>query len=182
MRTEAASLNQPPSELDDRMYSIFTTNKLFHTQLQQEQLLDSFIKNALQHTHNNSQIANGRLKRIQKHLCIENGVLAKSGCPVVPPSLRQFVVSEYHNVAHFATDKIYSLLKERLQFILSCVTCQRTNSDSHPPKAPLAKMSIPVSRCNLHRLTLPICQMIPMAISIFYSSETSFRNSLLLFQ
>ena len=132
---------------------MFTTNNYSHTPLQQEQLTDPLIHTALQLTRNNSQIPNGRLKRIQRQSRIENGVLTKSGPLIVPPSLQKFVFSEYHYVAHFGTDKIYCLMKERFywpnmyqyirQFIASCVACQWTKSESYPSKAPLAKMFIP---------------------------------------
>ena len=86
-RNEAASLKQPPPELDNKIYSIFTTNNHVQTLLQQEQLVHPLLKDALQHMSSNSQIPTGHLKRIQKHLCIEKGLLTKSGCPVVAPSL-----------------------------------------------------------------------------------------------
>ena len=46
-------------------------------------------------------------------LRVENDILTKSGRPVVPASLRKFIVTEIHQTAHFGTDKTYSLLKDR---------------------------------------------------------------------
>ena len=57
---------------------MLAANNNFHTQLQQEQLMDPLILNALQQTHNNSPIPHGHLERIQRQLRIENGVLTDS--------------------------------------------------------------------------------------------------------
>ena len=93
------------------------------------------------------------MKRIQLQLRIEDGVLTKSGRPVIPPSLRKLIVTEIHNLAHFGTDKVYALLKDRYYwpsmynyikvFSKGCETCQKTKSDTSPPKAPLVQMYIP---------------------------------------
>ena len=96
----------------------------------------------------------GRFKRIQTQLRVENGILAKSGRPVVPASLRKFIVTKIHNESHFGVDKTYGLLKSRffwpnmyksVQLIVStCTICHIcTKCDSRPPKAPLLPMIIP---------------------------------------
>ena len=56
-------------------------------------------------------------------------------------------------MAHFGTDKTYSLLKDRFfwpnmygyvhNFVSQCSICQQTKCDSSPPKAPLTPMAIP---------------------------------------
>ena len=81
--------------------------------MQEEQSKDPLIQEALQHVHNNSKITTGRLKRVQQQLRIEKDILTKSGHPIIPRSLRKLVVGEYHNIAHFGTDKVYNLLKDR---------------------------------------------------------------------
>ena len=154
-RNDAASHHQPESEIEDKIYSLFSTNKKFSTQLLEEQSIDPLIQNALQHIRNNTKCPKGGLKRVQHQLRIKNKLLTKSGRPIVPPSLRKIVVREYHDIAHFGTDKIYNLLKNRFywpnmyhyvqQCTEACETCQRTKGDTHPPKAPLVKMFIPNS-------------------------------------
>lgn len=84
--------------------------------------------------NDNSNISTGKLKRVQKQLRVENGVLNKSGRPVVPASLRKVIVSTFHNVAHLGTDRIYALLQDRFYwpsmynyirtFIQTCTACQ----------------------------------------------------------
>ena len=100
-----------------------------------------------------SLICRGRFKRVQQQLDIENGILTKSECPEIPPTLRKVLVSEYHNGAHLGIDKVYSLIKAHFYwpnmhsyiktFVSHCDTCQRTKCDTHPPKAPMVKMFIP---------------------------------------
>ena len=79
--------------------------------------------------------------------------MTKSGRPVVPASLRKFIVTKIHNESHFGVDKTYGLLKSRffwpnmyksVQLIVStCTICQKTKCDTQPPKAPLLPMIIP---------------------------------------
>ena len=80
-------------------------------------------------------------------------MLKKSGRPVVPAGLRNYVVSEIHNTGHFGVDKTYSLLKDRFfwpsmykfvaMFVGVCETCQKVKCDTNPPKASLLPMVIP---------------------------------------
>ena len=76
---------------------------------------------------------------------IENDLLTKSGRPIsLPSSLRKFIVHEFHSTAHFGSDKIYGLLKQRYYwpnmygyiplFIKSCTICQQVKCDTSPPK------------------------------------------------
>ena len=111
-----------------------------------------------------SPLKNGRLKRVQQQLRIENGILLKSGRPVVPTSLRKSIVAEYHNTAHFGTDKIYSLLRQRFywpnmfsyiqSFIANCQVCQKSKCDTAPPKAPMVPMFIPSAPMQLVSLDI----------------------------
>ena len=78
-----------------------------------QQSLDPLIKNSMHNIANNQPFNSGRLKRVQQQLRIENDILLKSGRPVLPSSLRKTIVAEYCDIAHFGTDKIYSLLRQR---------------------------------------------------------------------
>ncbi len=80
-------------------------------QLKEEQLKDVLISNALNNINQNLPLDNGKLRRVQHQLGVEQGILTKSGRPVIPPSLRQIIVSEYHKTAHFGTDKFMLLSK-----------------------------------------------------------------------
>lgn len=152
-RNENASQNQPHSQFEEKVYALFAENASFLTQLKEEQQKDATISSSLKEISANNKILQGRLRRVQKQLRVEEGLLTKSGRPVIPPSLRKIIVKEYHNIAHFGIDKIYSLLKDRFywpnmyayvqSFISSCETCQRTKCDTAPPKAPMVEMFIP---------------------------------------
>ena len=152
-RNHAAAKKQPLSDFEHKIYALFDQSSHFSAQLKVDQSKDPLIRKAIEHIDNQHTIESGRLKRVQTQLRIENGILTQSGRPVVPPSLIQTVVKEYHNTAHFEVDKIYSLLKERFywpnmfdyirSFISACEACQKTKCDTSPPKAPLVKMFIP---------------------------------------
>ena len=152
-RNQAANDVQPPTEFEDNIYALFGSKDSFLVQLKDEQSKDPSISNAIRCILENKRILKGQLKRIQLQLRICDGILTKSGRPIIPPSLRHLVVTEYHNVAHFGTDKVYSILKDRYywprmynyfkSFSQSCETCQKTKSTTSPPKAPLVSMFIP---------------------------------------
>ena len=99
------------------------------------------------------RISNGKYRRVQLQLRLVDGLLTKSDRPVILPTLRTLIVAEMYNIAHFGTDKVYQLLKDRCYwptmynyikiFSQGCETCQKTTCDSSPPKAPLAPMYIP---------------------------------------
>ena len=122
------------------------------------------MSNAIKCISSGDTILIGRLKRIQKQLRIESGLLTKSGRPVIPPKLRKVIVSAYHNPSHFGTEKVYSLLNKRFywpnmfnyirSFIQGCVTCQKTKTDSRPPKAPLVPMFVPTAPMQLVSLDI----------------------------
>ena len=112
-RSSAANSDQPEPEFDHKIYASYIQSDHLKQQLATEQLQDPLIQNAMRNIANNQPINNGRLKRVQQQLRIENDILLKSGRPVVPSSLRKYIVTEYHNTAHFGTEKIYSLLRQR---------------------------------------------------------------------
>ena len=150
-RNRAASEFQPPSKFDENIYSV--DNVTFLDQLREEQAKDDVIAAAARCISESKPISKGRLKRVQNQLRVENGVLKKSGRPVVPASLRNYVLSEIHNTGHFGVEKTYGLLKDRFYwpnmhkfvtlFVEVCETCQKTKCDTNPPKAPLLPMLIP---------------------------------------
>ena len=150
----SSSSSQPPSQLEEKIYSVFEESENFYEQLKFEQNNDPVISKAKSDVMKGEKLLAGRLKRVQSQLRIENDLLTKSGRPVLPSSLRQLVTERLHGgTAHFGTDKTYALLKERFywpnmyqyvsNFVTSCHTCQQTKPDTCPPKAPLVPMVIP---------------------------------------
>ena len=125
----------------------------FREQLLSEQDADPVIRMARDIVLQGEKITAGRLKRVQSQLRVENGILLKSGRPVVPAPLRSFVTSHLHDIGHWGVEKTYALLKDRFywpgmysyteNFVNTCRTCQQTKCDTHPPKAPLVPMLIP---------------------------------------
>ena len=152
-RDRCANDNQPISSFKDKVYTTVVENSTFLAQLRQEQNTDPLISRAKRLVAAGEIILQGRLKRVQNQLRVGDDVLTKSGRPIVPASLRRFVLSEIHNVAHFGTDKTYALIKERFfwpnmyghvkRFVTNCTPCQQTKCDMSPPKAPLLPMVIP---------------------------------------
>ena len=158
-RNRGASLNQPPDELEEKIYAISSNNDNFREQVKFEQNKDPIITHAKNCIDQGESINQGRLKRVQKQLRVENGILTKSGRPVLPPSLRKYVVERIHQVAHFGTDKIYALVKDRYYwpnmyafintFVRVCEPCQKTKCDTNPPRAPLLPMFVPSAPMQL---------------------------------
>ena len=152
-RNEGASTSQPESRFEERIYSVLDDRARFREQLLVEQDADPVISVAKDCVLRNEKISVGRLKRVQAQLRIEDGLLTKSGRPVVAAPLRNFVTSHLHEIGHWGPEKTYALLKERfywpgmygftVNFINACRTCQQTKCDTHPPKAPLVPMLIP---------------------------------------
>ena len=143
-RNEGASKNQPESRFEERIYSVLDDRARFKEQLKTEQNADVVIRTAKECVLKNEKITVGRLKRVQAQLRVEDGILTKSGRPIVPAPLRSFVTSHIHDVGHWGTEKTYALLKKRFywpgmfsftgNFVNSCKTCQQTKCDTHPLK------------------------------------------------
>lgn len=150
-RNRGACDDQPPSKFEENIYSI--DDVPFLDQIKEAQSEDDVISAVTRCIAENKPISTGRLKRVQNQLRIENGVLKKSGRPVVPASLRSFVLSEVHDIGHFGVEKTYGLLKGRFYwpsmfqyvklYVGACETCQKSKCDTSPPKAPLLPMVIP---------------------------------------
>ena len=151
-RNPSASLRQPPSQLEEKIYSVMDDGRL-RAQIKAEQVNDLVINCAKDCVEKGVALGNGRLKRVQKQLRIENGILTKSGRAIIPVSMRPHVLEKVHGVAHFGVDKTYALLKDRFYwpsmygctkaFVEACLDCQKTKCLSSPPKAPLLPMWIP---------------------------------------
>ena len=143
---------QSASEFENKIYAVID-NQTFVEQLRTEQNSDPLIHRAKQLISEGKTLDKGRLKRVQKQLRIENDLLTKSCRPLVPASLRKFIVAELRDTPNFGPDKIYALLKQHFfwpnmygyasQFIKSCRICQQVKADTSPPKAPLTPMVIP---------------------------------------
>ena len=85
-RSPGSQNHQPESQFEDKIYSLAAENENFPVQLKEEQLKDPVISAAFKCILDRHTIATGRLARIQRQLRIENGILTKSGRPVIPPS------------------------------------------------------------------------------------------------
>ena len=152
-RNRLANPDQPDSSFEDKIFSTIVDNAAFVEQLKQAQDTDPILHRAKSLIQNSDNIVEGRFKRIQNQLRIENEILTKSGRPIIPASLRKFVVTEMHKSAHFGTDKTYALLQDRFfwpnmysyvrNFVTHCEVCQQTKCNSSPPKAPLQPMVSP---------------------------------------
>ena len=163
-RNTAACHSQPSSEFESNIYAMFTNDDNFLDQLKEEQTKDPYICSAKGAIQSGTKVTVGRLKRVQHQLRIIDGVLTKSGRPVLLPALRKLIVAEYHNISHFGTDKIYALLKERFYwpnmyqyiktFTAGCEICQKTKCATNPPKAPLQQMFVPNAPMQLVSLDI----------------------------
>ena len=150
-RNRDANADQPESAFEDKIYAVDSVS--FSDQLREEQAKDDVIAAAVKCILQDKPITSGRLKRVQNQLRVEEGLLKKSGRPVVPAALRSYILSEIHNTGHFGVEKTYGLLQRRFfwpsmykfvtLFVQSCDTCQKAKCDTRPPKAPLLPMVIP---------------------------------------
>ena len=166
-RNQAAHEQQPQSSFEDKIYATMMDNSDFVEQLKYEQGTDPLISATTRLIKNGESITEGRLKRVKYQLRIENDLLTKSGRPIVPASMRKFVVSKIHNTTHVGTDKTYAILKDRFfwpnmygfvrNFISQCSICQQTKCHSRPPKAPLVPLAVPDA--PMHFISLDIAFM-----------------------
>ena len=167
-RNTNASPDQTHCQCEEKAYALFTDSKNFTPQLKEEQQRDPAISSCTKQLSTGTNVLHGHLKRVQKQLRMQEGILTKSGRPVIPPSLRKLIVTEYHNISHFGIKKVYSLLKARCYwpniyayirfFISSCETCLCTKCDTMPPKAPMVEIFIPnapMQFISLHIAYLP---------------------------
>ena len=84
---------------------------------------------------------------------MEDDILTKNGLPIIPPRLRKYVVTEFHQLGHFGVEKLYDQMKARfywprmymylINFLAECDTCSRCKVDPQTPKAPLLPIHEP---------------------------------------
>ena len=154
-RNEDAQPIQPNGDkFEEAIYAI-SQEKNFSAQIKMEQSNNPVISAARKCIESNTPIKEGQLKRVSKQLRIENDVLTKNGRPIIPPSLRNYVVSQFHRTGHFGIEKLYNQLKDRYYWprmymyltnhLAECDTCQRCKVDPVTPKAPLVPIYEPQS-------------------------------------
>ena len=152
-RNENSSFNELPEDRVDEMIYEISNNPSFTEQLKTEQGADRIIKYTKSCMEKKSKIEEGQLRRVAKQLRIVDGVLTKNGRPIVPPSMRSYVVSEFHKIGHYGAEKLYDLLKARFywpkmfgyvqNFCGQCEVCEQCKADSPAPKAPLVPIREP---------------------------------------
>ena len=91
-RNPEAKTDHPASTFEEKIYGISFTEALFSivledtgftAQIKRAQLDDDVISHAMIQLEN-GELLSGGLKRVQKQLRIDDGVLTKTGRPVVP--------------------------------------------------------------------------------------------------
>ena len=134
------------------MYSVVDKQRI-----REAQSSDIVIQHVLEELSTTGVITAGRLKRVGKQLRVEEGILTKSGRPVVPGSMHKCIVSEFHHCgdvkSHFGIEKTYDLIKSRFywpnmfqtitNFVSGCKICQKCKTDQKQPKAPLVPLIVP---------------------------------------
>ena len=81
--------------------------------MRMEQDKDIVISGAKNEIIQGYKVSSGQLKSVSKLLRVEDRILTKSGRPVVPPSMRKCVITEYHNKGHGASEKLFSIMQSR---------------------------------------------------------------------
>ena len=118
---------------------------------------DDVVRRAKEDLSKSRMVKAGRLKQVTKQLRVENDILTKSGRPVIPSSMQQMLVEEYHHLghvkSHFGVEKTYHHLKSRFYWpnmfatvrnvLAGCKTCQQCKTDPKQPKAPLVPLITP---------------------------------------
>ena len=90
---------------EEKLYAVNVYDKSFKAQLISKQDNDPVIGPAKRSVANGEAIKVGRLKRVTNQLRIEDNLLVKSGRPVLPASLRRYLVSKFHETSHSGTGK-----------------------------------------------------------------------------
>ena len=140
-----------PDSWEEKIYAVMSEGN-FMAQLRHEQQEDLIVAATIRNLENDEPVTMGRLKRVAKQLRVEDGILTKSGRPVVPPTLRNYVTTKIHDIAHFGCHKLYEQLKERFYwpnmskyatlYTSNCETCQKCKTENKPPKAPLTPLHV----------------------------------------
>ena len=158
---------EPEDDLDDKIYSMFTDGTNFQHQLHMEQQKDPTILDAMEKISAGVRIESGRLRHIQRQLRVENELLTKNGRPIVPASLRKFVLEQLHEGGHFGAEKLYERIQKRFywpnlyRYVTThaslCETCQRCKPSNRPPRAPLLPVQVP--ELPMHFITIDVAYM-----------------------
>ena len=154
-RIPTTSDTPPKSPLKEHVYRI--DNVSFREQRVAEQSEDPIIRQAKTELQTTGNVTMGRLKRVSKQLKIEKEILTKSGRPVVPSNLHEYVMEKFHEhgdtKAHFGVEKTYAAIKLRFywanmyrsveKYVAACQTCQQCKAHAQPAKAPLVPLLVP---------------------------------------
>ena len=158
-RNEGAIVNRlNEAKFEESIYTI-ESSRHFHDQLYKEQNDDPIIDAARKCIESNENVTEGQLKRINKQLRLVNGILTKSGRPIIPVSMRDYLITEYHRMGHFGVEKLYNLLQQRFywpnmyrtvaNYLSDCDICNQCKADVNPPMAPLIPIFVPLAPLEL---------------------------------
>ena len=160
--------HEPVDDLDEKLYLVLDDGKDFLQQLQEEQSKDAVIVDALAKIESGEKIDRGRLRHVQKQLRVQDGILMKSGRPVVPPSLRKYVTEKLHGDSHIGSEKLYERISKRYYWpnlyryischASHCEICQQCKPSPKSPKAPLLPIQEPERPMQF--ITLDIAYMV----------------------
>ena len=166
-RIKTPSEHEPPDDLDEKIYAVFADGENFQQQLLQEQMQDPVISDAKDKVMKGEPIEAGRLRHVQKQLRVEKDVLTKNGRPLVPPTLRKFVLEKLHEGGHIGAEKLYQQIQRRFYWpnlyryvsahASECEVCQRCKASNRPPRAPLLPVQVP--ELPMHFITIDIAYM-----------------------
>jgi len=164
LRNQAANGQLLKSSFEDKVYATVIGNSAFVEKLKHDQGTEPMISATMKLIQNGEDIFEGRLKHVRYQLRMEDDLLTKSDRPLVPASMRKFVVGKIHNTNHLDTDKAYAILKDRFfrssmygfvrNFVSQCSVCQQAKCPSPPPpkKLLLYQWQFYVHQCSLLHL------------------------------
>ena len=120
-RNKSAAAKQPECELENKIY-VVTQRRIrllskrpeFMAQMQEAQDSD-IVVDVAKRAVEAGEMVQGRLKRVRKQLRVENGLLKKSGWPVVPTSLRNLFYLRFTTSLTLALTKLTR--SSRIDFI-----------------------------------------------------------------
>ena len=170
-RISTTTATPPDSPLNEHTYNI--SNKHFTEQLIAEQSEDRVINRAKAELQDTGIVTMGRLKRVKKELRIEKDILTKSGRPVIPKKMYNYITDTFHKQddikSHFGIEKTYTAVKPRFYwpnmnhalrtFRSSCKICQQCKTDTKSMKAQLVPLVVPEK--PMHFICIDIAYMEP---------------------
>ncbi len=119
--------------LDDMIFTVkIASMNDWKELLRLEQQKDPSINIAREQLEQNNNISLGRFKKY-KQLCLQDGLVTKSGRIIVPASLRYQVTKDFHNLHHWGMTNTYREIRENYywpgmetyiqQYCAACDTC-----------------------------------------------------------